>query len=192
MPHELDVLSREYARDSEPQKHQQHGFTLIELMLVIAIIAIIAAVALPAYQAYQTRARLSEVMMQLTSAKNLVIESYDPSDISYMNNSADSHNTSSGAAATKYTSSYSINRNSGEITITTNGNMALDPDARNKTIVLTPQVRTGSGYVLLTALPIGTIDWACSSVSDNVASSRGMSVINPGTMPTRFVPGECR
>lgn len=161
-------------------------------MLVIAIISIIAAVALPAYQAYQTRARLSEAMMQLTSAKNLVIENYDAADATFLNNSADSHNATSGIIATKYVTSNLINRNTGEITLTTSASLELDPDARNKTIVLTPQVRTGSGYGLLTASPEGVVDWACSSVSSNVAAGRGMSVINPGTMPSRFVPGECR
>ncbi|MGI9292850.1 MAG: pilin [Pseudomonadales bacterium] len=171
---------------------QNNGFTLIELMLVIAIISIIAAVALPAYQAYQTRARMSEVMMHLSSSKNMVIESYLASDITQLNNTADAHNASDGITATKYTSTNLIDRNTGEITITTSGNTELDPDARNKTIVLTPQVRTGSGYALLSALPTGPIDWACSSVSDSVASGRGMSVISPGSMPNRFVPGECR
>lgn len=49
-------------------KHQ-HGFTLIELMIVIAILAILLAIAVPAYQAYNIRARVSEGMYVATPAK---------------------------------------------------------------------------------------------------------------------------
>lgn len=53
---------------------KQTGFTLIELMIVVAIIGILAAIALPAYQDYTIRARVSELIISASAARNCVIE----------------------------------------------------------------------------------------------------------------------
>lgn len=56
-------------------KRVQQGFTLIELMIVVAIIGILAAIALPAYKDYTVRAKVTEVLLAASSAKNAVAES---------------------------------------------------------------------------------------------------------------------
>jgi type IV pilus assembly protein PilA len=57
-------------------KTLQKGFTLIELMIVVAIIGILAAVALPAYQDYTIRAKMSEVILAMSSCRTSITEVY--------------------------------------------------------------------------------------------------------------------
>ena len=53
-------------------KRVQQGFTLIELMIVVAIIGILAAVALPQYQDYTKKAKISNVLASVESAKTAI------------------------------------------------------------------------------------------------------------------------
>lgn len=49
---------------------KEHGFTLIEVMIVVAIVSILAAVAYPSYQDYLTRGVRSEAAAMLLDVAN--------------------------------------------------------------------------------------------------------------------------
>lgn len=51
-------------------KQHNHGFTLIELMIVVGIIGVLAAVAIPAFSEYRGKAREASAQ---SDAKNLIV-----------------------------------------------------------------------------------------------------------------------
>jgi len=170
-------------------KKIQHGFTLIELMIVVAIIGILAAVAIPAYQDYTVRAKLSEGLVLASSAKVAVSEGYYANSLAGV--TAGSVAYATGFTATKYVTGITIvdgaSTNPGLITVTFNAaNVGQIPAAG--TITLTPFIANA----ILANDQVGNIDWACSSTSAEVALARGLTVVVNGTIPARFVPSECQ
>jgi len=51
---------------------KQHGFTLIELMIVVGIVAILSAIGIPAYQNYLQKAALTDMLQTMVPYKTAV------------------------------------------------------------------------------------------------------------------------
>ena len=132
---------------------QQQGFTLIELMIVVVIIGILASIALPLYSNYVKRAKVSEVVIFINSAKTGVAESYAD-----LNTLTGINNAKAGLAnATDITSKYvnDLTITNGLIEATVN-DIDVACDAAMPALTLTPAVNATTG----------SLEWTGSSDAD--------------------------
>lgn len=124
----------------------QHGFTLIELMIVVAIIGILAAIAIPAYQNYTIRSQIAEGLTLTGPLKNAVVVFHGDNGVFPVDNGAAALENADQYAG-QYVSSISVNGADIEIQYGNQANAAIN----------------GELLILTAVIFDGSVGWSCAS-----------------------------
>ena len=157
-------------------KTLQKGFTLIELMIVVAIIGILAAVALPAYQDYTIRAKMSEVILAMSSCRTSITEVYQSGPTTAPGADNWGCEITTASQQTKYVSAVNTTID-GAVRATVQGIATVV----NTSIVTLVPLSTSTVPAVFTAGSSQTLfGWRCGLSTDGT------------TVSPKYLPGSCR
>jgi type IV pilus assembly protein PilA len=145
------------------------GFTLIELMITVAIIGILASVALPAYQDYTIRAKMSEVMLAMSSCRTSITEVYQNGG-----SPPGAGNWGCETATSRYVASLATD-DDGKVTAKVQG---INASVNDKVVTMTPLATATAAAATATNMGEGLYGWLCGSTGT--------------TVEKRYLPTSCR
>jgi type IV pilus assembly protein PilA len=169
---------------NKTRRTNQHGFTLIELMIVVAIIGILASVAIGSYQTYQIRAQVSEGLQLAGNALSPIAGYYIETGEAPENRAVAGMSPSATDTFGAYVSSLEVVDGRVDITYGNRANAIIG----NAILTMTPYVTVD-----------GTVFWRCgpepepdSGVLMGSVAGGNTATYDAGTVDSRYLPGSCR
>ena len=157
-------------------KKLQKGFTLIELMIVVAIIGILAAVALPAYQDYTIRAKMSEVILAMSSCRTSITEVYQSGPTTAPAANGWGCEILTASQMTKYVNAVHTDVNGG-VKATVQG---IGTVVNTSVVTLIPLSNASTTATMTAAASQTLYGWRCGLAADGT------------TVSPKYLPGSCR